>query len=173
MKTRAFFLLWLFLIVSFCNIAKAQYYNQALNMEMMMLNAQLMRNAQNSWQNFQNQQAQDFRTMQIRQQQLQNQFAEEARRNVNNQVNYNSTNTNSTYNSDDCGNRVDYKKRKQESLNRTVGEKCTHCKGSGKCPACNGTKVAHSYGNSYKCTVCNVNGACPVCNGTGKTPWNR
>lgn len=68
---------------------------------------------------------------------------------------------------------TDYQQRKKDNLNRTVGETCTHCKGSKKCPACNGTKVAQGLGNTYKCNVCNSNGDCPVCDGTGKTSWNR
>lgn len=68
---------------------------------------------------------------------------------------------------------TDYKQRRRETLNRTVGEKCTSCKGTGKCNACNGTKIAHGFGLEYKCTVCDVNGNCPVCHGTGKTSWNR
>lgn len=67
----------------------------------------------------------------------------------------------------------DYQQRKKDNLNRTVGENCLSCKGSGKCNACNGTKVAHGFGNTYKCNVCNENGDCPVCHGTGKTSWNR
>ena len=68
---------------------------------------------------------------------------------------------------------TDYQQRKKETLNRTVGENCLSCKGSGKCSACNGTKVAHGFGNTYKCNVCNEHGDCPVCHGTGKTSWNR
>lgn len=63
--------------------------------------------------------------------------------------------------------------RNRNNLNRTAGEDCRSCGGSGKCHACNGTKVASSFGNTYKCTVCDANGNCPVCHGTGKTSWNR
>lgn len=66
-----------------------------------------------------------------------------------------------------------YEQEKKDVLNKTVGEKCGACKGSGKCRACNGTKVAHSMGNTYTCTVCDKNGNCGACNGTGKTLWNR
>lgn len=69
--------------------------------------------------------------------------------------------------------KTDYQQRKRDTLNRTVGEDCISCKGTGKCNACNGTKVAHGFGNSYKCNICNENGDCSVCHGTGKTPWNR
>ena len=62
---------------------------------------------------------------------------------------------------------------RRDVLNRTAGEVCQHCKGTGKCPACNGTKVASGFGNTYKCTVCNENGDCPVCHGTKVTSWNR
>ena len=112
--------------------------------------------------------------MEQRSRQLQQQFAEEAQRNMqynqnmgtyNNSNNYNSSNNNT--------NSENYNQRKKDILNSTVGENCTHCKGTGKCPTCNGTKVAHSFGNSYRCTVCNSNGDCPVCNGTRKTSWNR
>lgn len=68
---------------------------------------------------------------------------------------------------------TDYQQRKRDILNTTVGEACTSCKGTGKCHACNGTKIAHGFGNSYKCNVCNDNGDCSVCHGTGKTSWNR
>lgn len=68
---------------------------------------------------------------------------------------------------------TDYQTRKRDILNTTVGENCQSCKGSGKCAACNGTKVANSFGNTYTCNVCDENGKCPVCDGTGKTSWNR
>lgn len=67
----------------------------------------------------------------------------------------------------------DYTERRRDNLNRGAGEVCGSCHGSGKCKACNGTKVAHGMGNTYTCTVCDANGNCPVCNGTGKTSWNR
>ncbi len=73
-------------------------------------------------------------------------------------------NSTSTYN---------YESSKRDNLNRVAGETCQSCKGTGKCHACNGTKVAHSFGNSYQCNVCDANGNCPVCHGTGKTAWNR
>lgn len=66
-----------------------------------------------------------------------------------------------------------HEQEKRDILNKTVGENCGACKGSGKCHACNGTKVAHSMGNTYTCTVCDRNGNCGACNGTGKTLWNR
>lgn len=66
-----------------------------------------------------------------------------------------------------------YENTKRDNLNRTAGELCPSCKGSGKCHACNGTKVAHSYGNAYQCNVCDHNGNCSVCHGTGKAAWNR
>lgn len=68
---------------------------------------------------------------------------------------------------------TDYNERKRETLNRTYGENCKSCNGTGKCHACNGTKIASGLGNTYKCNICNENGDCPVCNGTGKTSWNR
>ena len=69
---------------------------------------------------------------------------------------------------------TDYKQRTKDILNATAGEKCLSCKGSGKCAACNGTKIAHGFGNSsYICNVCNDKGDCPVCDGTGKSSWNR
>lgn len=61
---------------------------------------------------------------------------------------------------------------KRDVLNRTVGKDCPACGGNGKCHACKGTKVAHSFGNTYKCEVCS-DGRCGVCEGSGKTPWNR
>ena len=67
----------------------------------------------------------------------------------------------------------DHEAEKRDILNQTVGEDCPACKGSGKCSACNGTKVAHSFGNTYECTVCDQYGNCSVCQGTGKTSWNR
>ena len=70
-------------------------------------------------------------------------------------------------------NQTDYQQRKRDILNSTVGETCNHCKGTGKCPACNGTKVASGMGLTYECTVCNENGDCPVCHGTKVTSWNR
>ena len=63
--------------------------------------------------------------------------------------------------------------RRKEILNKTIGEHCKSCKGSGKCHACNGTKVAHGLGLTYACTICNQRGDCGACNGTGKTSWNR
>lgn len=63
--------------------------------------------------------------------------------------------------------------RKRDILNTTAGEACLTCKGTGKCPTCNGTKVTHSFYNTYKCTVCNDNGDCPTCNGAKVTSWNR
>lgn len=66
-----------------------------------------------------------------------------------------------------------HEQEKRDILNKTVGENCGACKGSGKCRACNGTKVAHSMGNTYTCTACDKNGNCGACNGTGKTLWNR
>ncbi len=66
-----------------------------------------------------------------------------------------------------------YQETKRDNLNRVAGETCQSCKGTGKCHACNGTKVAHSYGNSYTCNVCDSQGNCSVCHGTGKTHWNR
>lgn len=63
--------------------------------------------------------------------------------------------------------------RSAETLNQTVGSACMTCHGTGKCPTCNGTKVASSMGNTYKCTVCDTNGNCPSCHGTGKASWNR
>lgn len=86
------------------------------------------------------------------------------------------SNNNNLYNNDNSSNdniSTDYDQRKKDILNKTVGEDCTYCKGTGKCPACDGTKTAHGFGNSYKCTNCNSNGDCPVCNGTKKTSWNR
>lgn len=68
---------------------------------------------------------------------------------------------------------TDYEQRKKDNLNRAVGEACLTCKGTGKCPACNGTKVAGGFGNTYKCTLCNDNGDCPTCHGTKLTSWNR
>ncbi|MDE5869703.1 MAG: hypothetical protein K2H18_05680, partial [Muribaculaceae bacterium] len=47
-----------------------------------------------------------------------------------------------------------HKEQKKKILNKTVGEKCVSCGGSGKCQACNGTKTASSFGNKYKCNVC-------------------
>lgn len=61
----------------------------------------------------------------------------------------------------------------QQTLNQTMGENCLTCKGSGKCPTCNGTKIASGLGNTYKCNVCDVNGNCPSCHGSGKASWNR
>ncbi len=66
-----------------------------------------------------------------------------------------------------------HNERKRDYLNRVVGEYCTSCHGSGKCKACNGTKVAHGMGLTYACNVCDANGNCSVCHGTGKTSWNR
>ncbi|MDE6296212.1 MAG: hypothetical protein K2L89_00040 [Muribaculaceae bacterium] len=66
-----------------------------------------------------------------------------------------------------------HKEQKKKILNKTVGEKCVSCGGSGKCMTCKGTKVASSFGNEYKCNVCGPKGLCNVCNGTGKTSWNR
>ena len=63
--------------------------------------------------------------------------------------------------------------RKRDILNTTIGENCRSCNGSGKCHACNGTKVAQGLGNTYACTICNQRGDCSACNGTGKTSWNR
>lgn len=63
--------------------------------------------------------------------------------------------------------------RPAETLNQTVGSKCLTCHGTGKCHACNGTKVASGLGNTYKCTVCDTNGNCPSCHGTGVASWNR
>lgn len=62
---------------------------------------------------------------------------------------------------------------KRDNLNRVAGEVCPSCHGTGKCHACNGTKVAHGNGLTYTCTVCDSQGNCPVCHGTGKTAWNR
>ncbi len=67
----------------------------------------------------------------------------------------------------------DLNNRRRDNLNRVAGEACLSCKGSGKCPTCNGTKVASSFGNTYKCTVCDDKGNCPTCDGTGKTSWIR
>ena len=69
-----------------------------------------------------------------------------------------------------------YQEREQDRidvLNRAVGEQCMTCKGTGKCLACNGTKVAHGFGNSYVCTVCDESGVCPTCKGTKVASWNR
>lgn len=69
-----------------------------------------------------------------------------------------------------------YDQREQQrvdNLNRVAGEACLTCKGTGKCPTCNGTKVTHSFGNTYKCNVCNANGDCPSCNGAKVASWNR
>lgn len=63
--------------------------------------------------------------------------------------------------------------RKRDILNSTYGEQCKACHGTGKCHACNGTKVAKSFGNTYRCTICNENGSCSACGGTGLTSWNR
>lgn len=76
-------------------------------------------------------------------------------------------------NSNDYWDENNRRERNRNNLNRTVGEDCSSCGGSGKCHACNGTKVASSFGNTYKCTVCDANGNCPVCHGTGKASWNR
>lgn len=79
-----------------------------------------------------------------------------------------------TYNGNNSGNSTrDYKNDRKETLNRTVGEACLSCKGSGKCHACNGTKIASGFGLTHKCNLCNANGDCPTCGGTGKTSWNR
>ena len=80
-----------------------------------------------------------------------------------------------TYSNGNIGidSQADYEQRKKDILNRTAGEACLTCKGTGKCHACNGTKVAHGFGNSYTCNLCNANGDCPTCNGTKVTPWNR
>lgn len=79
---------------------------------------------------------------------------------------------NSTGSSSDYWSDENMKERKQTILNRAGGDKCGYCKGSGKCHACKGTKVASSFGNTYPCNVCN-DGICPQCHGTGTTPWNR
>jgi|GEM_PF-3352816 LysM domain protein len=60
-----------------------------------------------------------------------------------------------------------------DRLNEYVGEKCMLCKGSKKCHACNGTKIASSFGHDYACTLCNDKGECPQCHGTGLAGWNR
>lgn len=74
---------------------------------------------------------------------------------------------------DDYWSDANRKERQHQILNSTAGEKCGLCKGSGKCHACNGTKIASSFGNTYKCTLCNDKGDCPKCNGTGLASWNR
>lgn len=63
--------------------------------------------------------------------------------------------------------------RKQETLNRTVSDKCMTCKGTGKCHSCNGSKIVSKMGNTYTCTLCPSNGECSVCHGTGLSSWNR
>ncbi len=63
--------------------------------------------------------------------------------------------------------------RKNEIYRTTVGENCPLCKGSGKCHACNGTKVASGLGQTYTCTVCGPDGLCPHCHGSGKNPLIR
>lgn len=63
--------------------------------------------------------------------------------------------------------------KKREILNRVAGEKCLTCKGTGKCHACGGDKIAEGLGNSYYCTVCGDDGLCPSCKGTGLASWNR
>lgn len=75
----------------------------------------------------------------------------------------------------DTGGTVEKSREEQrrDRLNATIGENCMTCKGSGKCHACNGTKVAHGLGLTYACTICNQRGDCDVCKGTGKTSWNR
>lgn len=67
----------------------------------------------------------------------------------------------------------DHEAEKRDLLNRTVGEYCQACKGTGKCHACNGTKIASSFGNTYPCNICDKDGNCSACGGTGKTSWNR
>lgn len=66
-----------------------------------------------------------------------------------------------------------HEEKKKNILNTTYGDDCQHCHGTGKCPACNGTKIAHGMGQTYACTTCDEHGNCPVCKGSGKTPWNR
>lgn len=61
----------------------------------------------------------------------------------------------------------------QEFLNERWGSECKSCHGTKKCPACNGSKIASSFGNTYKCEVCNENGDCPACGGSGLASWNR
>lgn len=61
----------------------------------------------------------------------------------------------------------------QEFLNERIGSICQSCNGTKKCPACNGAKIASSFGNTYVCNVCNETGVCPACEGTGLASWNR
>lgn len=69
-------------------------------------------------------------------------------------------------------NQEDYKTKKRNVLNETIGEKCPACKGTGNCIGCNGTLVTHYWGEPGKCKMCNDTGKCGACNGTGKTSWN-
>ncbi len=80
--------------------------------------------------------------------------------------------SNTNFNSD-YWNEANRKERQRQILNTVAGEKCSLCKGSGKCHACNGTKIASGMGNSYACTLCNDKGDCPLCNGSGLASWNR
>lgn len=86
-------------------------------------------------------------------------------------------NSGGSYESGDNGSRLttpeEYKKRKQDSLNRVAGEYCLSCHGSKKCSACGGSKVVSRMGVTYACTLCNDAGDCPVCHGTGLASWNR
>lgn len=88
---------------------------------------------------------------------------------------YNSNQSSSSYDNTGKTTRktIDYKQRTKDFLNSHVGEYCSVCKGTGKCRACNGTKIASGYGVTYKCTSCPENGICDVCDGTGKASWNR
>ena len=59
------------------------------------------------------------------------------------------------------------------NTNVKFGEKtmsCYICHGTGKCNACNGSKVARGLGQTYHCNVCNDDGTCPKCDGKGEIP---
>ncbi len=78
-----------------------------------------------------------------------------------------------TNSNDDYWSETNRKERQRRILNTVVGEKCSLCKGSRKCHACHGSKIASGMGIDRVCTSCNDKGDCPACNGTGLSSWNR
>lgn len=90
----------------------------------------------------------------------------------NTSINSESTTSPGTTNSAGYWSPEERNKRKNDNLNRGAGEMCLSCHGSGKCSACNGTRVASGLGQTYVCKVCS-DGLCRVCHGTGKNSWNR
>lgn len=175
MKRKIASVLGAIIVSSFFNNVNAQYYDPYL----VMMHNQFMNYAQQSWQNYQNQMIQNSAAMWQQQQQLQQQFAEEARRQMqyNQGVNYSDNSNTSTYNNKNSNgvttqnNTVNSraKEKIQEFKDRCGYKDCYSCRGMKSCQTCNGKGwIRHSYTNTTgDCPNCS-NGKCSTCGGSGQ-----